>query len=149
MNIKNYMCNKVFTVNTETNVHEISKIMHEKRIGCVLVCNSKNKLAGIITDRDIVLRGVVCKKELEKMQAQDIMSSNICFCNEHDDLAMAKNMMIQNQIRRIPVCNNDKKVVGIITFGDIAKNAKQLNNYEVTNTAEGICCDSENSKNNN
>ncbi len=148
MNIKECMCNEVFFVSPETNIYEVSKMMDTNNIGSVLVCE-QNKLCGIVTDRDIVLRGIACDKNVKEVPVKDIMSKKVCTCTSEDNIQEIENKMSENQIRRIPVCNQNNEPVGFISFGDIAKHCKEISNDEVAETIEKICCDSRTNTQNN
>ena len=64
MRVKDCMCGEVCWVKPDTKVSEIAKIMNQNHIGCVPVCDDKNSLVGIITDRDIILRTIACDKDV-------------------------------------------------------------------------------------
>lgn len=138
MKVKDCMCGEVCCVKTNATVKEIAKLMEQNHIGCVPVCNETNEIVGLITDRDIVLRGIACGRDINKMVANEIMTTNICTCNENDDICQVEKKMSRNQIRRIPVVDNSK-VIGILTFGDLAHYNRELDRIEFCNTIENIC----------
>ena len=76
MKVKDCMCGEVCWVKPDTKVYEVAKIMNQNHIGCVPVCDDQNTLVGIITDRDIILRGVACDKDVKTTNASDIMTCN-------------------------------------------------------------------------
>lgn len=137
MKIKECMCNKVNTVKTDNTVCDCAKIMCENHIGCVPVCDCDQKLVGILTDRDILLRTVACDKDARTTKAADIMSTKVHTCNCNDDVEKATKLMTDEQIRRIPVLDNGK-VVGILTLGDLASN-ENIYQEDLCATIEGIC----------
>ncbi|MEI3356253.1 MAG: CBS domain-containing protein [Clostridia bacterium] len=139
MKVKECMCQDVCTVKPETKIQEVAKLMAENQIGCVPVCDSNNCVCGIVTDRDILLRCVACEKDTNQTQIKDIMSQNVCTCKQDDDMTNAQTKMGQNQIRRLPVCDSNNKIVGILTIGDLAQNEQQLGVREVTTTLANIC----------
>lgn len=147
MKVKDCMCGEVCCVKPETNIYEIAKLMEQNHIGCVPVCDDQNSIVGVITDRDIILRGIACDKDVKTTKASDIMTCNVCTCNENDDITVAERKMSENQIRRIPVVDNNK-VIGIVTFGDLAHNEEQLGTEEICITIENICDCSGQAKNN-
>lgn len=138
MKAKDCMCNDVCCVTPDTKLNEVAKIMEKNHIGCVPVCNDENCLVGVITDRDIILRGVACDKDAKNTLASEIMTCNVCTCNENDNVKDVEAKMSKNQIRRIPVVDNGK-VVGILTIGDLAHFDKEIGENEVCNTIEKIC----------
>ena len=139
MKVKDCMCNDVCCVKPETNLKEVAKIMSQNHIGCLPVCDNNNSICGIVTDRDLVLRCIACDKNIDNTPVSDIMSCNVCTCKETDDITNAQSKMGQKQIRRLPVCDNNNKIVGILTLGDLAKNDSEVGKEEVCITLEDIC----------
>ncbi len=138
MKVKDCMCGEVCCVKPETKINEIAKIMEKNHIGCVPVCNNQNDLVGVITDRDITLRCIACDKDVKNTTASDIMTCNVCTCDENDNIEQAEQKMAENQIRRIPVVDNNK-VIGILTLGDLAHYDQEIGESQVCNTIEDIC----------
>lgn len=147
MKVKDCMCNDVCCVKPETKIQEVAKLMGENHIGCIPVCDDKNCICGIVTDRDILLRCISCDKDTKQTPVSDIMTCNVCTCNENDNITNAETKMSQNQIRRLPVCDSNNKVVGILTLGDLAQNNKQIGEEEFCTTIENICNCNETAKN--
>lgn len=139
MKVKDCMCNDVCCVKPETKIQEVAKLMGENHIGCIPVCDDKNCICGIVTDRDILLRCISCDKDTKQTTVSDIMTCNVCTCSENDNITNAETKMSQNQIRRLPVCDSNNKVVGILTLGDLAQNNKQIGEEEFCTTIENIC----------
>ena len=145
MKIKSIMCNDVCCVNANAKISEVANLMNTNHIGCVPVCDDNNKICGIVTDRDILLRSIVCDKNIKETPVSDIMTCQVCSCNQEDDMTKAQKTMSENQVRRLPVCDCNNKVVGILTIGDLAQNDTKLGKQEVCTTIENICnCDGEN-----
>ena len=143
MKVKECMCTDVCCVKPETKVNQVAKLMAENHIGSIPVCNTNNTVCGIVTDRDILLRLVACNKDATTTPISEIMTCNVCTCKEDDEMTNAQSKMGENQIRRLPVCDTENKVIGILTLGDIALNTNALGNAEVCTTFENICnCDS-------
>lgn len=146
MKVKDCMCSTVCAAKPETTIYDIAKLMETNKIGCVPICDNNNCLVGIITDRDIVLRGVGCNKSAKATTASEIMTTNICTCTPNEDIYDAECKMSQNQIRRIPVLENNK-VVGILTLGDLSHYDTEIGKQEVCNTVSNICNNSGQVKN--
>ena len=134
MKVSECMCNQVSWVNPETTLVDVAKIMQEKHVGCIPVCDTNKKIVGLVTDRDIVLRGVACNKNTATTPVSEIMTTAVYTVNPNSDVTEAGKIMCDCQIKRVPVIDNNT-IVGIITLGDLA------NNYgEDTGTVcEGIC----------
>lgn len=139
MKVKDCMCTDVCCVKPEAKVSEVAKLMAEHHIGSIPVCDTNNCICGIVTDRDILLRSVACNKDANTTPISDIMSSNVCTCKEDDEMTNAQTKMGEYQIRRLPVCDTQNKVIGILTIGDIAINTDALGKQDVCNTFENIC----------
>lgn len=139
MKVKDCMCTEVCCVKPETKINEVAKIMYHNHIGSIPVCDNNNCLCGIVTDRDIILRTIACDKDVKTTPVSDIMSTNVCTCEEDEDMSNAGNKMGTNKIRRLPVCDNHKRVIGMLTLGDIAQNRTNLDEKEICITFEDIC----------
>lgn len=138
MKVKDCMCGDVCCVKTDTKVSDIAKMMNQNHVGCVPVCDEKNSLVGIITDRDIILRTVACDKDAKTTNASEIMTCNVCTCEQNDDIAKVEDKMSTNQIRRIPVVDNNK-VIGMLTIGDLTHYCEELDKDYFCGTFENIC----------
>ena len=142
MKIKECMCNKVFSVQPEVQVTEVAKMMEQNHVGCIPVCDEEKYLSGIITDRDIVLRTIACGKNPDKTKASEIMTTKVWSCMQEEDISEAERMMSQHKIRRLPVCDQDNKLIGMLTIGNIAQKNSKSNETNIGNTMEKICdCD--------
>ena len=145
MKVKDCMCDDVCCVKPNAKVQEVAKLMAQNHIGCVPVCDNNDCIRGIVTDRDVVLRCVACDKNIHQTPVSDIMSCNVYTCQENDEMSNAESKMGQQQIRRLPVCDNHNRRVGILTMGDIAQNNQQLGQNQVCTTFENICeCNNKN-----
>lgn len=139
MKVKDCMCDDVCCVKPNAKVQEVAKLMAQNHIGCVPVCDNNDCICGIVTDRDVLLRCVACDKDIHQTPVSDIMSCNVYTCQENDEMSNAESKMGQQQIRRLPVCDNQNRIVGILTMGDIAQNNQQLGQNQVCTTFENIC----------
>ena len=100
-----------------------AQAMDELNVGVIPVCEG-DKLVGMVTDRDIVVRGVAQATDTKAMKLADVMSTNVRCAKEDEDVDEVLNEMAQAQIRRMPVVDGDEHLVGMITIGDIAAKAK-------------------------
>lgn len=145
MKVKDCMCNQVEYVTPSNTVHDCATIMYNKRIGCVPICNNSKNVVGLVTDRDIILRCVACNKNPNTTPVSEIMTCEVCCCNSEDDIQKAQDLMSKNQVKRIPIIENEK-LIGMLTLGDLAANT-QVDNTNVGNTLECICeCDKKNAQ---
>ncbi len=147
MKVKECMCNNVCAVKPETTVSEVAKLMSEYHIGSIPICDNNNCLCGIITDRDILLRTVACNKNATTTPVSEVMTTNVCSCEQNDEIGQAQNKMSQQQIRRLPVCDDNNHVIGILTLGDICQNQEQIGSQQVCQTIGDICNCNQNAQN--
>lgn len=122
MKAKDIMTKNVAFLNPTSTVTEAAQLMQKYNIGSVPVCD-QNGVVGIVTDRDIVVRNVAHGTNSQSMKVSDVMTSQITTTTPEADVNDVSRIMSQNQIRRIPVVENNK-VVGIVSLGDIATDAK-------------------------
>lgn len=118
MNVETVMHAGIETVAADTKICEIARLMRDKDIGCVAVGDT-NGVAGIVTDRDIVVRSCADQACGDRMAA-DIMSAPVVHCSPHQDVWDAARLMESRQVRRLPVIDMDGQVVGILSLGDLA-----------------------------
>jgi len=100
----------------------VAKLMKTEDIGSVPICEDRQskKLVGIVTDRDLALQIVAESRDANSTKVRDIMTRQPVTCREDDDLQKALDAMEKNQVRRIPVVDNDGRLVGIIAQADVA-----------------------------
>ncbi len=95
--------------------------MREHDIGCIPI-GEDDKLIGMVTDRDIVCKGIANGKfDANRALARDVMTDGIHCCREDDDLSKAVHHMESLQVRRLPVINKNKRMVGMISLGDVGR----------------------------
>ncbi|HUI15119.1 MAG TPA: CBS domain-containing protein [Xanthobacteraceae bacterium] len=107
-------------VSPDTPVKAVAKAMLEQDIGAVPV-GDNDRLIGMVTDRDIAVRGVADGKDVAALKARDVMTKGIIWCRDSDDLSHAANMMQSKQVRRLPVIDKNKRMVGILSLGDLSQ----------------------------
>ena len=119
MKVKDAMHNGVEWVEPTTPISKVAAIMKTHDVGAVPI-GENDRLIGMVTDRDIACRGLANSKDPSKLTARDVMTNGIVYCNEGEDLADAVRVMEQKQIRRLPVLNDAKRMVGMLSLGDIS-----------------------------
>ena len=144
MKVRDCMCNKVYWVEPNETVNNVAKLMQEKHVGCIPVCDEGKNILGLITDRDIVLRGVACDKDTSTMPVSSLMTKTVYTITPEVEITEASKLMCDYQIKRVPVLENNA-IVGIVTLGDLANN--KVDDQDVSNTVEGICRWGANTKN--
>ena len=123
MKVKDAMHKGVEWASPDTSVIALARLMCGYDIGAVPI-GENDQLIGIVTDRDIVCRGLADPNfEARRATARTVMTPGIHCCREDDDLAKAVRHMEELQIRRLPVMNQSKRMVGILSLGDISHSA--------------------------
>ena len=100
-------------------IGEAAKRMRSENVGALPV-GENDRLIGMITDRDIVTRAVAENRTPGDTSVSEAMSERIFYCFEDDDVETAARCMAEHQVRRLPVLNRDKRLVGIVSLADIA-----------------------------
>ena len=139
MKVKDCMSHNVSWVKPENTIKDCATIMCNNHVGCVPVCDNAQNVVGLVTDRDIILRCIACDKDVKTTPVSEIMTCDVCTCKKDEEMSNVESKMSQNQIRRIPVCDCNNHVVGILTLGDLAQNDKELGKQEVCTTISNIC----------
>lgn len=124
MQIRDVMTPDVSFVTPDTPIREIARRMRDNDIGSTPVVEH-NRLTGMVTDRDIVLRVVAAGANLDAAQARDAMSAGILYCFDDDSVESVLESMGSNQIRRLPVVNREKRLVGFVSLGDLSLSGKR------------------------
>lgn len=122
MNVENVMTQHVSWVTPDTTIPEIARRMREEDIGSVPVAEN-DRLVGMVTDRDIVLRAVAEGGDVERRKAREVMSPQVLYCFADESVAHVLKNMGDNQIRRLPVVNRQKRLVGVVSLGDLSRAA--------------------------
>lgn len=120
MKVKEAMHKGAEWVTPDTPLREVARLMRHYDIGAIPV-GTEDKIVGMITDRDIVCKAFAKEKfDVEKATARDVMSKGIHTCREEDELEAAAHHMQELQVRRLPVIDRNKKMVGILSLGDLS-----------------------------
>ncbi len=139
MKVKDCMSKDICFVKPNCSVYDAARIMCENHVGCIPVCDDEKNVLGLLTDRDIVIRGVACNKDSKSTNVSDIMTCNVCTCNCDSSLNEIQNAMAKNQVRRVPLVDENNKMVGVISLGDLAQKANEIGMQNVCTTIENIC----------
>ncbi|MDB5900206.1 MAG: hypothetical protein JWP22_1030 [Ramlibacter sp.] len=113
------MTRDVRTMRPDDTVVQAAQAMDELNVGVIPVCEG-DRLVGMVTDRDIVVRGVAQEGEIRSMKLTEVMSAHVRCAHEGDDLDQVLSEMADAQIRRMPVVDGEDRIVGIVSLGDIA-----------------------------
>jgi len=119
MKISEVMSRGVECTRPDATLREAAERMKTLDVGALPVCDN-DRLAGLLTDRDIVIRSIASGRDPQKEKVRDVMTPEIVFCFEDQDVGEAARLMKDKQIRRLPILNRDKRLVGIVSLGDVA-----------------------------
>lgn len=138
MKIKDIMSTNVKIVAPETLLNEVAKKMQASDCGSVLV-GKDDRLLGVITDRDLALRCVAESHHPAETTAEQVMTKEILYCRDTDSMEDVALNMTKNKVRRMPVLDKDKRLVGIISLGDLAVHSTD-EHHRICGKALGQIC---------
>ena len=117
--IRDVMTSDPRTIEPSTTIQEAAKLMRDEDVGPMPIVDN-GSLSGILTDRDIVIRVVAEGKDASSVTAGEVASRDLVTIDPEQTLDEALRLMAQHQVRRLPVCEEDGKLVGIVAQADIA-----------------------------
>jgi CBS domain-containing protein len=120
MKLKDIMTSKPECIRPDTTLQEAARKMRDLDVGPLPVCGDDDRLAGMITDRDITVRAVAEGKDPTTTRVREVMTQEIIYGFEDQDVEEAARIMKERQVRRLVVLNRDRRLVGIVSLGDLA-----------------------------
>jgi CBS domain-containing protein len=120
MQVQEIMTRQVDIVDPNTTIRDAARMMRADNIGALPV-GEDDRLIGMVTDRDIVLRAVAVERAPGNTSVRDVMSEHIFYCFDDDDIEDAAQTMADHQVRRLPVLNRNKRLVGIVALADMSR----------------------------
>lgn len=124
MKVREAMHEGVTWVDPSTSIGSLARMMRDEDIGSIPI-GENDRLVGMVTDRDIVCKALANGKDISSLTARDVMSSPIVYCRADEDVGDAARIMEEHAIRRLPVINENKRMVGMLSMGDIADAASR------------------------
>jgi CBS domain-containing protein len=121
--VREVMTDRPRCVTPETPISEAARLMKSDDVGSLPILEGE-RLAGIVTDRDIVLQAVAEEKDPRGMPVREVASRELVTIGPEEDLSEALRLMASHQVRRIPVVDEDSRLVGIVAQADIAREVK-------------------------
>jgi CBS domain-containing protein len=118
-NVSDIMTVDVQSIEPERSLREAARMMQMLEVGALPVCTGQ-RLLGLLTDRDITVRGLALGLDPDTACVSDVMSTDLHFCTEEQDADEVMRVMGDKQIRRVPVIDVDHNLVGIVSLGDLA-----------------------------
>jgi len=120
MKVQEIMTTNVECVAPDAGLLELANKMKTLDVGFIPICEN-DRLAGTVTDRDIVIRGLAGGKDVKTVKARDIMTNDIFWCFEDQEVKEVANKMRDKEVRRMLILNREKRLVGVVSIGDISK----------------------------
>ena len=120
MKVREIMTTNVECISPETSVESIAQKMHTLNVGFLAVCDH-DRLVGTVTDRDIVMRGIAVGRDMKSAKTRDVMTHDVYWNYETDDVEDVAEAMSDKQVRRMLILNDEKRLVGVVSLGDISK----------------------------
>jgi CBS domain-containing protein len=136
MKVKQAMHKGVTWVGPNTPVEQLARLMQKHDIGAIPIGES-DRLIGMVTDRDIVCRCIAAGLDPKAATARDVMTEGIVFCLDKQELDDAARIMEMKKIRRLPVINAKKRMIGILSLGDVYHTGPRHVSGEVMHAVSG------------
>jgi CBS domain-containing protein len=124
MQIREIMSHPVQLIDPNTTVRDVACKMRADDVGALPI-GENDRLIGMVTDRDIVVRAVAEDKRAGNVTAREVMSEGIFWCFEDEDVERAAELMAEHQVRRLPVVNRDKRLVGMVALADLGRSGNE------------------------
>ena len=122
MRLSEVMSRDVQIANPDDTLAEAALRMSDHGVGALPVCNGR-KVLGMVTDRDLVVRGIARHLDPETTQVQRCMTEGVQWCFDDEDVEAAARKMAEHQVRRLIVVDRDKNLVGMVALADVARAA--------------------------
>jgi CBS domain-containing protein len=135
MKLSDIMTRNVEVIHPDAILQEAAIKMKELNIGSIPVCDG-DRLQGMLTDRDITIRATAEGRDPKTLPVREVMTPKVYYCFEDQDVEEAARLMSNHQVRRLPIINREKRLVGIVSLGDLSV---EIDNDRLTgNTLEEI-----------
>jgi CBS domain-containing protein len=137
MRVNEIMSRNVECINPDTPIAKAADIMRDRDIGFLAICEN-DRLVGTVTDRDITIRSVAQGRDPRLAPVREIMTAQVFYCYENDDVEKVAQHMEETEVRRMLILNDRKRLVGVISIGDLARTSgeKELAGETLGNIAE-------------
>ncbi|MDZ5698141.1 CBS domain-containing protein [Chelativorans sp. M5D2P16] len=120
MQIRELMSTSVDIVDPNTTIRDAARKMRADNVGALPV-GENDRLVGMVTDRDITVRAVAEERAAGNTTVREVMSEKVFYCFEDEEPERAAAVMSEHQVRRLPILNRDKRLVGILAMADLAR----------------------------
>jgi CBS domain-containing protein len=128
--VSDVMTGRPRAVTPQTPLTEVAELMEAEDVGSIPVVED-DRLVGIVTDRDIVVRAIAKGEDPKGMPVSAVSSRELVTVSPDDDLSDALELMARHQVRRLAVTGDDERLVGVVSQADVAREAKEKETGEV------------------
>jgi CBS domain-containing protein len=135
MQVYDIMTPTVHIADPNMTIRDAARCMRADDVGALPV-GENDRLVGMVTDRDIVVRAVAEARSPGNTTVREVMSKGICYCFEDDDAEGAAQVMAKHQVRRLPVLNRDKRLVGVVALADLGRSEEEAAQGALTDISE-------------
>lgn len=139
MKARDIMTGNPACITPETSARQAARLMEDHDVGSLPVVESEGnrRLVGVVTDRDLALR-VLGRGESPEVQVREVMSGTVHCCRAEDSLDEVENAMAKNQVRRIPIVDENNRVLGMVAQADLARERKAVGAKDLGKVLEKI-----------
>jgi CBS domain-containing protein len=120
MQVQEIMTHGAEVIDPNTTIRDAARKMRADNVGALPV-GENDRLVGMVTDRDIAMRGVAEDRSGGNTTVREVMSEHVYYCFDDDDVDQAASAMAEHQVHRLPVLNRDKRLVGLVALADLAR----------------------------
>jgi CBS domain-containing protein len=134
MKVEKLMTRDVRSCTREDRLQSVAQAMWSGDCGCLPVVDEQRRVIGMITDRDVCMAALTQGRRLDEMSVSNVMSWRIVKCSPSDSVESAEERMRMNQVRRLPVVDQEDRLLGLLSLADVAREATRemlLNDKEV------------------
>jgi CBS domain-containing protein len=135
MKLKDIITERVKVIAPDASLRDAARLMRDLDVGMIPVCDGE-RLVGTITDRDIAVRAVAAGRDPNQTLVRDAKTDDVIYCFEDQEVEEAARLMNERQVRRLPVLSREKRLVGIVSLGDLAVRTDQAS--MAGKTLEGV-----------
>jgi CBS domain-containing protein len=135
MKISEIMTRDPELIDPTASIRDAARRMKDEDIGALPI-GENDRLIGMVTDRDIAIRAVAEDRDPNSTTVRDVMSEKVFYCFEDDDVEDAARCMAENQVRRLPILNRDKRLTGIVALADIAQSGEECEKTALEGVSE-------------
>lgn len=126
---RDIMTSGVRCIDEEESLHSAATLLSSMQVGSLPICGKDGKLKGMITDRDIVVKGVAADRDVHETKVGEFAADEVFYVKADDDVSVVTEKMQQHQVRRLPVIDNGE-LVGIIAQADVARSMSAVETGE-------------------